>query len=410
MAVLHVFLSVTLGVLLLCLACLIPTERIEEHVRESALETIAEEGAYPVITKIATSTLDNYTDSLMLSEAVYSGPENALEKAMLAPRKDAEPNGFPNHALVIWAETENDSEIETSSYYRHYWHGFLLLLKPLLLFLDYAQIRVLNGIAQTALTLAIAMLLWRRGKKAFILPYLLSIAMLMPLAMAKSLQFSACFYVFSLAGIAVLLHKKRERTWLIFLYAGIGTAFFDYLTYPVSTFGVPAILALILSADQDQGKLAGRLLGFLLAWSAGYGLMWGGKLVAGTLLLGENFLGSSAEHMAFWFRNEHWYSIGHVIYINIRDYVYTPVSLLSFALAVYLLIRTLREKAFRWNTILPWLIPMLLPFCWYIFLLNPSGAHHFFTNKACVVVAFGGMAILAKMRENKWHGRRNSES
>ena len=39
----------------------------------------------------------------------------------------------------------------------------------------------------------------------------------------------------------------------------------------------------------------------------------------------------------------------------------------------------------------------LLPFAWYLFLFNPSGVHHFFTNKACVTTAFAGLSALTRL-------------
>ena len=50
--------------------------------------------------------------------------------------------------------------------------------------------------------------------------------MLMPLALAESLQFSACFYVAMLAMI-LLLSARRVKPLFVFLFAGIAAAFFD---------------------------------------------------------------------------------------------------------------------------------------------------------------------------------------
>ena len=76
----------------------------------------------------------------------------------------------------------------------------------------------------------------------------------MPIAMAKSFQFSSCYYVFTAGTIALLLLKDSTRSrlaYLVFLNIGIMTAYVDFLTYPIATFGVAAIIGVALSRDNN---------------------------------------------------------------------------------------------------------------------------------------------------------------
>lgn len=395
-ALLHIALAIITGIILLGLAYNIPTGKIEDHVRQSALDTIQLEGLYPELTHTATSYLDNWTDSIMLAEAAHPNGKAAVFDAMQVPRFVA--NEFPDQSLVLWAKT---GEYVYEDTYPQYWHGYLVLLKPLFIVMEFSQIRILNGICQTVLSFTVAWLLWKKGFKQYILPWLISVCMLMPLAMAKCLQFSSCYYIFTITSISLLCFQNVSKRHLVFLWAGVATAYFDFLTYPISTFGIPAVFYLISSPGQRSEKQLKTLARCFLAWLAGYGLMWSGKLLAGSLLTGVNYIQEAEGHVGHWFNGERWFSLGRVYYLNVRDFVYTPVSFLAFGFIAVLVIHLIckKKKGFMWNlpSMIPYLILTVMPFLWYLCLLNPSGTHHFFTNKACVVTAFSGMSMLVTL-------------
>ena len=391
-SLLRVLIAIVSGIILLCLVYCIPTFSIEKNVRDSAIHTIKEEGLYPEIIHMATSYLDNWTDSIMLAEAAHPNGESVLDDAMQVRRYVA--HEFPDQSLVIWAET-GEYIYETS--YPQYWHGYLVFLKPLLTVTNLSGIRVINAAAQIILTLAVAVILWKTDKKGFVLPWLIGIAMLMPAAMAKCMQFSSCFYIFTITTIAVLSNKKSENLYLVFLWAGIATAYFDFLTYPISTFGVPAVFYLIRQQNTDIRKILKQLLLFLLVWAAGYGLMWGGKILFGGLLTGNNFIREAGNHMGYWLDGERWYTVSQVFYLNVRDFAYTPVTLIGVGFVFVTAVSLLCHKRIDRKGIsagIPYLIVAVLPFLWYLFLFNPSGTHHFFTNKACVVTAISLMSMV----------------
>ena len=400
LSLIHLLCGILVGILLLGLVYCIPVGRIEQNVRKSALNTIKIEGLYPELTHAATSYLDNWTDSIMLAEASHPNGNSPFIDAMQVVRYVA--NEYPDQSLVSWAET---GEYSYESPYPQYWHGYLVLLKPLLTFMDYAGIRVLNGSCQVLMAVLISITLWCRGKKQFIVPWLLSYAMLMPAALAKSLQFSSCYYVFSLAAVTLLCRKKESTPFLIFLWAGIMTAYFDFLTYPISTFGIPALFYLLLQPKRDNKSLFRELGLLFLVWAVGYGLMWGGKLLAGSLITGADLIHEAEGHVGHWFDGERWFSVGYVFYFNVRDFVYTPVSFLAFGFVLYAFIKLFKERKLNAGSVslcVPFVVISLLPFAWYLFLFNPSGIHHFFTNKACVVCAFGGMSMMAKLQEQSY--------
>ena len=74
-----------LGMLALWAAYLIPVDSIRKNVAKS-VPLLAQEGRYPPQCAWAVSTLDNYTDSLMLMEAAHRSNDSAFQDAMSVPR------------------------------------------------------------------------------------------------------------------------------------------------------------------------------------------------------------------------------------------------------------------------------------------------------------------------------------
>lgn len=398
---LRIFAAIAVGVLLLTLVYAIPTQTIDRNVARSAT-VIETEGAYPELTHLATSYLDNWTDSIMLLEAAWSGPEPTLEKALQAYRVGSGED-IPSESLVRYYR---DGVYDRRVSYPQYWHGYQTLLKPLLLLTDYSHIRILNGLMQQLLALTVALLLWRRGLGVYIPAWLVSIAMLMPWALAKSLQYSSCFYLMSIGALGALILDPGQKKQALYglLWLGIATAYFDFLTYPIVTFAIPVTVWQMRQSVTRAWETLRRFLIRLLVWGSGYGLMWVGKIAAGTLLTEADHIGAAADHMTRWFGGEHWFSVCYVFYFNVRDFVYTPVSFAAMLLMAVLLYHFFRRspgKALKspvfWETALSYGLICLLPFAWYLVLWNPSGLHHFFTNKSCEAAAFGGLCFLTRV-------------
>ena len=397
------------GVLLLTAVYSIHSKQIEINVKKSTVDTLKQEGLYPEITHTATSYLDNWTDSIMLGSAAYHSEDSAVRNAMLVRRYASGEN--PLEALVNWAEKDSFDYVDE---YPQYWHGYLVVLKPLLCLTDYAGIRELNAAIQMILTFVTASLLWRRGRKNYIIPYFLSMGMLMPIALAKSLQYSSCWYVFTVAMIALLLIRDEKKQPFVFLFSGIALAFFDFLTYPISTFGIPMVLCLILNLEKHGKSLLKMSVSNLLLWIVGYAGMWGSKLFVGWLFTGTDQLTAAGNHVFHWFDGDRWYSLSYVLYFNIRDFIYTPVTFLCIVFFLYCLFQIRKKRKtgakLRWNQIWAFVLVAVLPFIWYLFLFNPSGMHHFFTNKACVVTAFSILSMLVSLFDDDVKERRQCQA
>ena len=268
------------GLLLLCGIYALPAEgRVFQNAQASA-KTFEKEGEpFSWADGNMSGMLDNGTDSIMLRRAIFPGTGNILEDAIQNPGYTYR-NPYLMEILIKALHQEPDGR---SIYnYGRYWHGYLLYLKPLLFLGTIGQIRMLNGMIQLLLAFYVLRLLGEKLGKKVQLAFLFTYLLLNPISMAMSLQYSSMYYVMMFSCVFVLQRADRllEKDKYIYTFTtvGIGTAFFDFLTYPLVSYGIPLIVFLLLldQAGKLQEKWSGIILAIRsgLAWGFGYGAMF----------------------------------------------------------------------------------------------------------------------------------------
>lgn len=386
--------SALAATLLLCAVYALPTDRIDKNVQQSA-RTIREEGTYPKLSQWFTSQLDNYTDSIMLLEAAYDSNTSILNQSMSAYRGRME-GKHPAKTLI--AHYVQGEAFDSVASYSRYWHGYLLFLKPLLQVMDYHSVRILNGVVQTLVTAMICFLLVRRSMSVYVIPFLITYGMLMPVALAKALQYSSCFYAFSAGVLALLLIKKEAldlRAKWVFFCVGIGTAFFDLLTYPIAAYGIPAVFCLALTESESLKKRIGNLIRNGIFWVVGYGGMWFAKWVFASVVTGENVIAVGTDALMNRTSNIGADGIEQINLlscegINYAKFFTTPVTGLLIIFVLYFAVQCIRKRreltlGSTGKKALPYIVAGLAPVVWFAVAANHSQTHAWFTNKACAV-------------------------
>lgn len=387
--------GVLAGAVLLSLAFLVP---VNETNQSASYDIIKKEGWYPAI-PIVSASLDTYFHSLL--PGVLDGSTDTI---MLQTALE------PDETNVLRAAMDMNQ-------YDYYWHGYVTVLRPLLALFDYGEIRVLNSMGQLLLVFLLCLCLWRKKGMPYALLSLTSYFLLMPMAMPFSLQYSWVFYI--TAGCLLYLvwgDRTRDVTgmklyWL-FLAVGMLTSFFDLLTYPLYTWGVPVIWWLLLQeTDREElnqgskGELCRRELYYIkqvvctgLWWILGYAGMWLGKFCLGSLILGRNIfqsafyevgfrLGVEEEPFGFSDRLE-------ALYVNWKHYEYKLFALLLVVWLVFIIVGTLK-KGVRGNVKGKALaLAGVSPVVWYFALANHTAGHHFFTYRIYGIAVLAVLAIL----------------
>lgn len=419
--ILTFFIMVLGGYLLLVLAYCLPTGEISDNVAEAAL-AFYNEGPYRQLnfgggTKEiysfmdsmqlhGNSTQDNFTDAIMLLNAENVNDENVFVEALKVNRVTSG-DQLPTDTLIA-LHTGADQPFETGSYAR-YWHGYLVFLKPLLLIFSYQQIRYLLSLVQLGLVAAVIWLLAAKGKGLYCVPIVLTYFFLNPAVCSLSLQYSSILLL-TMTELVVILcreeqYAKNKRLWLYhFFLAGCLTSYFDFLTYPIVTLGVPLIFLLSqYEANWKDGLKT--LLGCCLLWGTGYVAMWAGKWALASLITGENVFreaigsisyrtGSGAAELG-----ETAFGRTDAITRNLAANQFS-LLLILIAFAVCLVLSLWRQTLQFRGRHVPTVLAGLLPFGWYLVVSNHSIVHSWMTFRTLAVFVYAlmttGVMLLEK--------------
>lgn len=236
----------------------------------------------------------NFTDCLMLEHAVYAHPEHSiLEQVLHMYRSESfyDPNDeegwWPGQSLKDYLE--NVPQPREVSYSR-YWHGYLLVLKPLLLLTSFNSIRLLNAALQLIMVGFVIIEMTKKGANDLAKGFMISMPFLFFVSTFTSLSLSVCLYIML---AALLVQMKWDRCWVnnsrygvFFLIVGMVTSYFDFLTYPLVTLAYPLCVYLYFHGDKVWRNVQNMCI-FSLEWFFGYGGMWAGKWILSDLLTGS---------------------------------------------------------------------------------------------------------------------------
>lgn len=397
--------SIIIGMLMLVAVYALPVAEMKANVARSS-EIFNYERMYPqIVHGYKYMQLDNYTDSIMLGAAIYDGAESAVNKAVNNYHIDSTQIA-PDLAMTNYANEVTAYDYFTVSYGR-YWHGYLVTLKLLLLFFDYGDIRILNFFLQNFLLFMIIRKLYRVHMEQYAPAFLIMVFVLNPLTAALSLQFSSVYYIVLFSTI-LFLHlvehreDKESKINYLFFATGILTAYFDFLTYPLVPFGILIVLYLIVNGENIRIASIKPLLqkGFL--WGAGYGGMWSGKWLAGSILTKQNLFADALNQVflrtsAGFYDGAEGYSRLDALWRNIGVLLKWPFLIAFLSGGVFLVcwLRKITIHSMRQNAAIIFFLTAtaFLPVGWILITAGHAYAHYWFTYKEFSISGFAMLSL-----------------
>lgn len=386
-------------VLLMFGSYLLPNYRIRGHIEESIEQLRKEGNGYIPFFNQGGATLDTHTDALMLNIAFNKGMyENESDFAR------AVENSFYDEGSMVEALNKNVySGVYNNFEYSRYWHGVQVLLRPLLLFFNYTEIRyILMVIILILLGITFSMIGKQLGNR-YVVALAITFSFMYTIIIPASLQYSCIFIVMLAATILVLLlYKNKNEKYIPYLFFIVGTlsTYFDLLTYPLVTLGIPLVLALLFENKKDTKllKLFIKAIELGILWALGYGLLFATKWVVASLILHRNEIAVAIDALFFRVNGNEQYPVTRMtvlknnfncFFVPIAKYIMIATSILWAGLFIFF-----RKKINECKVILPILCIAIVPYLWYIILAGHSSIHFWFTYRIQAVTAF---AILSAM-------------
>ncbi len=390
--------SVFLGITLLTLAYSLPVGPMVKNV-ERSVQLYTFEQVYPQwSTGYKFSQLDNSTDCYMLLMAIAPREKGALQDALSNPYvvtgRDQQWQDLTDYSQGIAKEVR-------IAHYERYWGGYLTVLKPLLLFFEVSDIRVINAYLQFILIILMAFLIAERLGRRRVLPFILLMLVLSPISLGMSFQFSTSFYTMMLAMFALLALRDMRgifRYCLFFEIVGIVTIFVDFWTYPLITLGVPLALYIALHEDEFE-KVRDSLVRLVLysaSWAFGFGAMWASKWICSSLITQENIIANAVSQArlhtteAEWFgeRMTHFTAITKTLTVLAKwPYLLIGVAFLLALFVIYFRSRSSYMKI-RPSLILSYITVSVYPAVWIAVLFAHSFRCYWYTYRNWGVTAF----------------------
>ena len=395
-----VALSIFIGAALMILTYSLPTEQVVQNVREG-LPLYEREGTYPSWALGEHSKLDNFTDAIILLEVTHP-IKNTVDSAMLNPRFGLRQDEEPVDALikVLRGDTTGLHEI----IYPRYWHGYLVVFKPLLMVMKVNHLRMLLAYVDFILFVAALMMFQKVLGRVYAFAFAAAVMVLNLVSVSMSFQFSS-IYIVTLTAIIFML-KKNNRLFdddlynYFFAAIGIIVAFTDFLTYPIFSVGLPLTVFYLLNRRELLKKNLAHVLklmtGLLISWGVGYVGMWSGKWLISQILTGHETF-TDAIHQIFVYSQINnaltqagWQisSLG-AVQRNIAVFGHGPIRIFIFVAIIFLLYFLIRyRRVITHRKILPYLFPAALPFVWYAVASGHSHIHAFFTYRGLAATVF----------------------
>ena len=395
--VVGIVLSVFIGAALMTFVYALPSEKAIRNI-QADLSTYEREGNAPKWARSEQSHLDYFTEAIMLDEATHP-VDSIIRSAMLNPRYRFTDGERPVEVLI---KVMNDETTELEEvFYSRYWHGYLVILKPLLMMFKVNHLRMFLAYG-VFIFFVIGLLL---SQKALGTSYALALAaavmILNLVSLSMSFQYESIYFI-TMAAIIFMLkknHRLFDNDWYNYFFAAVGglIAFFDFLTYPIFSVAMMLTLWYVLNLRKLQKfNVIKMMTGLLISWGTGYVGMWAGKWIVSDLLTGYGTILNALNQISTYvllndeLANVNWQiTTFSAIGRNLAVFGDGPIKIFLLAGIIALLYTLIRyRRSLTRRMILLYLFPAALPFIWYAAISGHSHIHAFFTYRSLAATVF----------------------
>ena len=441
--------TIVICIALLFVTALIPQNALQKNMEKSSDYYNNHQMFDHVTDYMFLSRQDNYADCILTNIIYHIDQNNLAESILSASYYNPEDEGVQtSFAYAVGNKVEPDVD------YSRYWHGSMVLLRPLFVIFDIAGVRMVLGILILILTVWFEVLLFKNHYSIFGVCYGIGLMLVSVWMCAFCVEYAMPFVVMSveLPVLFVLLTRAYEKKdaqndkgkwdehkldnqkadehkldnrkpevilWAVLACAGIVTAFVDFLTTETITFTMAYILYLIVKNRHNQMKPIKEELICLIksgiVWLGSYGLMIALKWALALAVLGKDAFFNALSQAALRISGDAtlgnvpgaevvsnyerisgalWRNIGCIYpFKSTMSYGTAMIFIFLVGLIVFSIWYLFREKTKSCiNKVLA--IVSLLPVMRFLVLNNHSYIHFFFTYRALLVSVVVIMYIL----------------
>lgn len=402
--ILTFFIVIIIFVGALTLSSTFPQDWIQKNTEQS-VEELYKEGIPSVILGMY---FDSASDTTMLNAPYSIDPSKPLESAMLAridyvPEKQQKyyedtttfDNVRFNEGYNVKEQLKKtvDGSIEETYEYARYWHGYISIIRPLLIFFSFDEIRKILVSVFAFLAMILMMVLYKKVSFKYCFVILLALLASEYFFMGFNLQGTFTFIIAMIAAIVICIRfEKIKNIGLYFMVIGMVTCYFDLLTHPIITLGIPMLIYLLLKQEKENLSLK-ESIKFIISNTILWGIGWItaniAKWIIVDILYHRDLIHKSL--LQFYHRSQRDYSSTLTWYSGLRaNILYSKENTITYfaILAIYFtgyLIKNYKEIHINIKEAFPYLIISLMPIAWLIVMRNHTLSHMYFTWRMLIV-------------------------
>ena len=391
--------------LALTITSLVPKKMIIKSVEESSEILDKQTNLYFITIKNKRIKLkfDNFTDALMVNTAFSIDTKTPFYSAMMARK-----NYIDGKTEIIYPDSTGElksaskyegvnqvgelhdtinNDITESFEYARYWHGYLIFLRPLLIFFNITEIRTILLIAFAILGLIMLYKIYKKIDLGTAIIFLLGMIICDYFYIGNSLQGTSVFLIATIASIILLSRDIKDKLMFFMVIGGI-TSFFDFLTVPIVTLGIPLLIYAMIGNKENSTykKFYLEISKCCICWAVGYLGVWITKWILVDLVYNKKLISSVIEQAKYRTTNSGQkcrfldVMIQNLSIIRLQFFWALIITIILLVIKI-VKIKDLKRIKFNYKEIVIYLCIGCLGIAWYLALKQHSYRHFFFTYR-----------------------------
>lgn len=358
------------------LSCLLPDKSIKAHIADSAKKMV-EEGLYPqAIIRMEQCQMDNFTDALIMNQMYNIDRKHPITSAMKMIRSSEKGRDWDQPGLLL--RKVNGENLEEQHYAR-YWHGSTFLFRPLFLVMDFLTLRHILFIVSSLLIVLLLCAYYPKAGLMKTISLALGFLLTYGFVMQFSMQFFPVLALTIIGSLLVVKRKQSDNSGLLFFVIGSMTCYFDLLTTPLLTLGIPMAVMLSLKRE-DEFQFKDSIIEIsklTLLWGGGFAFTFLTKWALASLILGQNIFADAYEVSLYRMEAEEFTRWDAVT----KNFDMLNLWMIGIAALVLLLFAIIKRLKINYKKVVLFFIIGLMPYVWYLLLANHSYVHWWFTYR-----------------------------
>lgn len=274
-----------IGCLVLVIVQLLPEDRIRYHIEQSA-EQLAEEGDYYYLGSSQQAFLiDNWTEATLLMFNYTAEKQKPIYSAFIATSYMPENSTGVSRLQSIIQDEQWDQKEDLIQTRGSNWIGYNVFLRTGLCFFSLNKLRIILYIVSYVLLFLTTLCISKYSNKykAFSFAVTMVIFNFYTLSVSWSLGIF-CVYIACLA-IIYFLHKQECIDYFNYMFViGILTAYFDWLSIPLITWGLPIVIIISIKYEKNKETKIKEYISILFKTGIGWCVGYAGMIISKTAI------------------------------------------------------------------------------------------------------------------------------